>query len=221
GNFTRDDVLRIILEQLAASRQLVSKLYRWLISETEQPGDALIEPLAESFAKDYDVSKLVETMLRSNLFFSSAAYRRRIKCPSEFAVGIVKALEGTVSTTQLANDLTDLGQNLYNPPTAKGWAGGRHWIDSAAMVARHNLASVLLRGSGPYGDKLNPWAVAQKHGCSTPDSARRFLFDLFLQGDLGSGTYSRLIESDKDGDLDERIRSFAHEAVTLAEFHLA
>ncbi len=221
GNFARDDVLRIILEQPAVSRRLVCKLYRWLISETEQPGDALIEPLAESFAKDYDVQKLVETMLRSNLFFSAAAYRRRIKCPTEFAIGIAKALEGTVSTTQLAKDLAALGENLYDPPTVNGWAGGRHWIDSAAIVGRHNLAWALLRGSDPYGKRLNPWAVAREHGCSTHESARRFLLDLFLQGDVDPGVYDKLTQTDQDGDLEERMRRFANEAVALAEFHLA
>ena len=223
GNFTRDDVTRIILEQPATSRRLVRKLYRWLISETEQPDEALISPPAESFAKDYDVLKLVETMLRSNLFFSAAAYRRRIKSPAEFSIGIVKALEETVSTTQLANDLADLGQNLYNPPTVKGWAGGQHWINSTVIVARQNLASALLRGSGPYGNKLNPWAVAQRHGCATPESARRFLLDLFLQGSIDPDVYDALSKTRRrqDDDLGGRTRYLAYLIVTLPEFHLA
>jgi uncharacterized protein (DUF1800 family) len=223
GNFTRDDVTRIILEQPATSRRLVRMLYRWLISETEQPDEALISPLAESFAKDYDVQKLVETMLRSNLFFSAAAYRRRIKSPAEFAIGIVKALEGTVSTIQLANDLADLGQNLYNPPTVKGWAGGQHWINSTAIVARQNLASALLRGSGPYGNKLNPWAVAQRHGRETPEDARRFLLDLFLQDSIDPDIYDAMSKTirEQDNDLGKRTRSLAYAIVTLPEFHLA
>ena len=223
GNLTRDDVLQIILEQPATSRRLVRKLYHWLISETEQPDEALISPLAESFAKDYDVLKLVEMMLRSNLFFSAVAYRRRIKSPAEFAIGIVKALEVTISTTQLANDLADLGQNLYNPPTVKGWAGGQHWINSTAIVARQNLASALLQGSGPYGNKLNPWAVAQKHGCETSESAWRFLLDLFLQGNIDIDACDALPKTPRrqDDDLGGRTRSLAYAIVTLPEFHLA
>jgi len=193
GSFNSDDVLRIVLKQPATSQMLVRKLYRWLISETEQPNAAMITPLAESFAKDYDILKLTETMLRSNLFFSRAAYRRRIKCPAEFAMGIVKALEAVVSTTQLAQDLAGLGQNLYNPPTVNGWTGGQHWIDSTTLVGRHNLALALLRGSGPYADKLNPWIVANKHGCSTLKSAIQFLLDLFLQSDLAPDVYDNIL----------------------------
>jgi len=227
GNFTGDDVVRIVLEQPATPQRLVRKLYRWLICETEEPDAMLIAPLAQSFAKDYDVLGLVETMLRSNLFFSPVAYRRRIKCPVEFALGIVKGLEGVVSTTQLAQDLADLGQNLYNPPTEKGWTGGRHWINSATLVGRHNLALALLRGSGPYGNKLNPWAVAKKHGRSTPESATRFLLDLFLQGDLEPDVYDRVLKTTQDpagvgsSDLKGMVRRFAHTVVTLPEFHLA
>ena len=227
GNFTSDDVVRIVLEQPATARTLVRKLYRWLICETAEPDPKLIAPLAQSFAKDYDVLKLVETMLRSNLFFSRVAYRRRIKCPVEFALGIVKGLEGVVSTTQLGQDLADLGQNLYHPPTVKGWTGGRHWINSATLVRRHNLAMALLRGSGPYANKLNPWAVAKKHGCSTPESAARFLLDLFLQGDLGPDVRDALLKKIQtpaaaDGDDPAgTLRRFAHEIVTLPEFHLA
>lgn len=223
GNFARDDVTRIILEQPATSRRLVRKLYGWLISETARPDEALISPLAESFAKDYDVLKLVETMLRSNLFFSDAAYRRRIKSPAEFAIGIVRALEGTISTTQLGNGLADLGQDLYNPPTVNGWAGGRRWIDSTAIIARQNLAWALLRGSDPYGKKLDPWAVAQKRGCATFESAQTFLLDLFLQGGLDPDVSEALAKTSEgqDGDLSGRTRYLAHAIVTLAEFHLA
>jgi uncharacterized protein (DUF1800 family) len=223
GNFTRDDVLQIILAQPATSRRLVRKLYSWLISETDQPDETLISPLAESFADDYNVLNLVDKMLRSNLFFSPAAYRRRIKCPAEFAISIVNALEGSISTTQLANDLADLGQNLYDPPTIKGWAGGKHWINSTAMVARRNLAAALLRGSDPYGNKLNPWVVAQKHGYATPESARQFLLDLFLQSDLDSDVYDSLQKpvSGKDDGMEEQTRSLAYAIVSLPEFNLA
>jgi len=223
GNFTSDDVVRILLEQPATLQSIVRKMYRWLVSETEEPDAVLIVPLVESFAKDYDVLRLTETMLRSNLFFSSAAYRRRIKSPVEFALGVVKGLEGVVSTTQLAQDLAEIGQNLYHPPTAKGWAGGRHWINSASIVGRYNLSLALLRGSGPYEKKLNPRTIAKKYGRSKPESAARFLLELFLQDDLASDVREKLFETarTKGDSLDTGLRRFAHAVVTLPEFNLA
>jgi uncharacterized protein (DUF1800 family) len=227
GNFNSDDVVRILLEQTATSERLVRKLYSWLICETEQPDTNLIAPLIESFTKDYNVLRLVEAMLRSNLFFSTAAYRRRIKCPAEFALGIIKGLEGIVSTTQLARDLANLGQNLYYPPTVKGWAGGQHWITSATMIGRYNLASALLSNTGPYENKLNPSVVAQKHGFSTLETAEQFLLDLFLQGNFETDVYDTLLKTAKEGidnesnNTESRIRRFAHAVITLPEFQLA
>jgi hypothetical protein len=227
GNFTGDDVVRIVLQQPATSQMLVRKLYHLLICEIEEPNAAMISPLAETFAKDYDIMKLTETMLRSNLFFSQAAYRRRIKSPIEFALGIVKALEGIVSTTQLAQDLAGLGQNLYNPPTANGWAGGRNWIDSATLTGRSNLALALLKGSESYGDKLNPRALANRHGCSTLKSAAKLLLDIFLQSDLDHNvneTILKTLQSPSESSSDDEeatLRRFTHAVVTLPAFQLA
>lgn len=227
GEFSADDVIRIVLEQPATARMLARKLYRWLISETDEPAEALIAPLAESFAQDYSVSRLVETMLRSNAFFSELAYRQRIKGPVEFSVGIAKALEGIVSTTHLAQDIADLGQDLCHSPTVEGWPGGRYWINTATVVRRCNLSLALLRGEEPYGDVLDPWAVAQRHGSTTTESAAQFLIDLFLQGDLDPGVRKALLSDvpafAQNGNDTPRsvLRGVAHAVTTLPEFHLA
>ncbi|MHC4520943.1 MAG: DUF1800 domain-containing protein, partial [Planctomycetota bacterium] len=194
GNFAGEDVIKIVLEQATTPRTLVRKLYRWLISEQDQPSEALLAPLAESLAQNYKISSVVETMLRSNLFFSPQSYRARVKCPVEFAVGTVNALEAMIPTTQLAEDLAELGQNLYHPPTVKGWAGGPHWINTTALTQRHNLALALLQGEDPYGNRLDPWAIARKHQYSTPESAAQFLLQLFVQDDLDPGVREALLQ---------------------------
>ena len=226
GNFTADDVVQIVLEQPATAETIARRLYRWLISETHEPGAALIAPLARPFARDYNVPRLVETTLRSNLFFSQASYRQRVKCPVEFAVGIVRALEGMVSTTQLMQDVAGLGQDLCRPPTVKGWAGGRYWIDPATMVGRHNLAGALLQAGKPYEGRLDPWAVAQKHGQATPESAGRFLLELFVQGDMEPDVRDSLLQSVRAGASGDAapgtaLRRLAYALVTLPEYHLA
>ena len=89
GKWTGADIVRICLDQPAASPFIVGKLYRFLISETTPPTPELIAPLAERFRKsNYDFGDLVQTMLRSNLFFSPDAYRTQVKSPVDFALGI-------------------------------------------------------------------------------------------------------------------------------------
>ena len=55
----------------------------------------------------------------SNLFFSPLVYRTRIKAPVDFALGIVRSLEGRVGTSALAVALEELGQNVFFPPSVK------------------------------------------------------------------------------------------------------
>ncbi len=224
GNFTSKDAIQTVLRQPAASRFVIRKLYRWFISEIEYPPDPLMAPLEESFAKDYDIEKLVSTMLRSNIFFSQTAYRKRIKSPVEFALGIIQGMEANVSTTKLGQDLAALGQNLYHPPTIKGWPGGRHWINSATLLSRCNLANALLSDKSLYGGKLSPLAIAKKHGFSKPDSTCKFLLDLYLQGDLDSEARESLLkrvpQSTEANDYSLELNQYAQQIFSLPEYQL-
>jgi len=225
GNWSGEDAVRIALQHPATAPRLVRKLYRWFISEADEPGEALIAPLAQLLAKDGDIGKLVETMLRSNLFFSPIAYRRRIKSPVEFALSIVRPFETLVPTAPLGHALNRLGQDLCEPPTLDGWEGGQTWITSATLLERHNLAVALLGGGEPFGDKLDPSALAEKHGHHSAESAGRFFVDLFLQGDLEDAVREKLLKGAGTRPASPpsaaRYRQMAQAIVTLPEFQLA
>jgi uncharacterized protein (DUF1800 family) len=227
GEFADRDVLRIVLDQPAVARRLVRKLDRWLIAETDPPDDALLEPLAASFRRDYDVQQLVKTMLRSNRFASAASYRRRIKSPVEFAVGLARSLEALIPTAPLANDLAELGQNLLHPPTVRGWAGGSYWINPATMAGRSQLAKSLFATSGSYGDGLEPAEVARKHGQNSPEECRQFLVDLFLQGDVAPPVLAvidretPLSAGDSESISSSRLRELAVRLATLPDYQLS
>ena len=221
GNWTEVDVVRLAAAHPATSRHLARRVYRWFVSEADEPADALLAPLADAFSRDGDLGRLVETVLRSNLFFSDAAYRRRIKSPVEFALGLIVGLEGLVPTSRLASDLAALGQNLAEPPTSAGWEGGTAWINPATLVGRANLASVAaLRGrvvrrrSRPAEGGRRPTAM------DAPATAGRWLIDLLIQGDLPAPVERLLLESAPKGQGDA-LRRLAHMIVTLPEFQLA
>jgi uncharacterized protein (DUF1800 family) len=224
GDFGAEDVVRIALGHPAAPRLLARKLYRWLVSETSEPGDALIAPLAASLGKDYNVARAVETILRSNLFFSAAAYRRRIKGPVEYALGIVRPLEGLVPTELLGSQLAGLGQDVFEPPTTQGWPGGRHWINQATLLGRAALARELLAAGGPYDGRLDPATLAARHGQTAPPDAAKMFLDLFLQGDVPDAVRTKLlteVPQSTGGEMAAWLRRFVRELVMLPEFQLA
>jgi uncharacterized protein (DUF1800 family) len=224
GAFDAPGVARVLAARPATARFLVKKLYRWFVSETEEPSDALLKPLTEAFAKDQNVGGLVGTILRSNQFYSTAAYRQRIKSPLEFAVGLIRSLEGLVDTLRLGQDIADLGQSLYDPPTVHGWPDGPAWANPALLVGRHNVAAALLSETGPYAGRLNPAAVAAKHGAKDLAGQATLLLDLFLQSDVPESVRESLLAGVRQPPAAEaarRARQFAHRLATLPEYHLA
>lgn len=225
GNWTGQDVVRIVIQEPATARRLVRKLYRWFVSEADEPAEALLAPLIESFARDQDAGKLASTILRSNLFFSPLAYRRRVKSPIEFAVGLARALEALVPTTPLGHDLAALGQDVCQPPTIQGWEGGRAWINATTLLGRSNLAASMLSSAEPYGNKLDPQAVARKHGHDSLDAAGPFLLDLLVQGDLDAQRRAALLQPPAGIQAEpargQWLRQLVRTIATLPEFQLA
>jgi hypothetical protein len=123
---------------------------------------------------------------------------------------------------RLANELAALGENLYYPPTASGWAAGPYWINPATIVGRSNLAWALVGGAQPYGKKLNPMTVAKSHGHADAVAAGRLLVDLLLQGDVPADVLEMVRrEASGDGSAETRLRKLTHRLVTLPEFQLA
>jgi len=219
GKFGFDDAVKIAVNNPKTARNIAARLYRFFISETDEPTEAILAPLAESFARDLDIKRLVETILRSERFFSDAVIGRRIKRPVEYAVGIIRGLEANVSAAKLAEDLAAMGENLYHPPTPNGWLGGRSWINTATMIARSNLAKSLLSDSGPYGGKCDPAALTKRHGHTDIKSAARFLASLFFAP--GQTIEESLKLLPVIGGLSDRLRTFAYRLMTRPEFQLA
>jgi uncharacterized protein (DUF1800 family) len=141
------------------ARHIARRAWRWFVSETAEPDDRVLEPLAASYARDLDFGRLAGTMLRSNLFFSDAAIGQKVKSPVDFAFGIVKATGISPAPAMLHRGLSSLGQRLLEPPTRDGWAGGRRWLNEFTTVARANFAQALLAAAQPEGDASHWWQL--------------------------------------------------------------
>ncbi|HEY7153583.1 MAG TPA: DUF1800 domain-containing protein, partial [Gemmataceae bacterium] len=158
GDWDGGDVVRIVLEQPSAARFLVRKLYRFLISESASPPDALLEPLCTSFRKsNYDIADLVKTMLSSRHFYSEHAFGKRIKNPVEYVLGAVRAVYRRYDEKEadyrplpqrmLVHWVDAMGQPLFAPPNVKGWRGAKAWLNTATVLERANFATALAMGT--------------------------------------------------------------------------
>jgi uncharacterized protein (DUF1800 family) len=242
GRWRPDDIVRICLEQESAPYFIVKKLFKFLISDTLQPSPELMEPLAREFRRsDLDFGALVERMLRSNLFFSAQAYRSKIKAPVDYALGVVRALDGHrvvagrggVGTVELAQALEGLGQRLFYPPSVAGWEGGRAWLNGQTLLFRNNLALALTSTTdGRFGRRLDPATLLERHAARTGEAKVDFLLRVFLQGDVRAAARDRLLafanQSEgaypvywtADDAANHRTRSLCHLVLCLPEFQL-
>jgi uncharacterized protein (DUF1800 family) len=235
GKFNGSDIVHICLGQPSAPTFIAGKLYRFLVSESMPATPELLEPLAAQFrASDYNFGSLVETVLRSNLFFAPESYRARIKSPVDFVLGIVRPLEGRIGTTALGQAVEELGQSLFYPPSVKGWDGGAAWLNGHTLLFRQNLALALTSTEdGRFGRRTDPAVLVRKHGATTDSEVVSFLLRLFLQGDVPAESRAQLLRymeqtrrqsfpvywTAQDA-ADHRIRALCHLVLTLPEFQL-
>jgi uncharacterized protein (DUF1800 family) len=241
GAWDGGDVVRIVLEQPAAARFLVRKLYHFFISENLDPPDALLEPLCERFRKsDYDIAALVRTMLASRHFYSGHAFRQRIKSPVEFVLGGVQAVYRRYREDEadyrplpqqvLVRWLTAMGQTLFAPPNVKGWPGGRAWLNTSTVLERDNFAAALAMGTlwtnqtPPLA--FDPARLLQEEKLNRPEDVVRALLDLYVPGSIRPEARAKLTAFVAEGnpagpELDHRVRETVHAIMTMAEYQLA
>jgi uncharacterized protein (DUF1800 family) len=244
GEWDGDDVLKILLEQPACAKFLVRKLYQFFVNENVAPPDALLAPLTDAFRKsDYDIAVPVRTILRSKHFFSAYAYRQKVKWPVEYAVGVARmvgvGLTGriTVNPYALLGVLELMGQQLYAPPNVKGWEGGRAWLNTATVLARHNFAHSLVNGMGDlneYARRFNlqtffpavdPVAFLRRLEITEPTAVVDHYADLLLPGDCRPAVKAKLAAHIADGGKDpqvfaQRCRDAVFVLLTLPEYQL-
>jgi uncharacterized protein (DUF1800 family) len=208
GPWKTPDILRIILEHPATAEHLCRRLYGWFIDESSEPDDELIRPLATEYrASNYSTQHVVGFMLRSKLFFSRAVYRARIKSPVEFCVGLIRQLEPARSSNLLRLTSTSCerqGQKLFDPPSVKGWNGGRAWLNSNTTLMRLNWTAELLAGNRQAAlPKYDVEAFAKTHSIDAAGAAEMFsalLVDSNL-GDTARQQIGLLVESGTSADL--------------------
>ncbi len=162
GRLDGDRLADLLLDQPATSQRLARRLCRELLGEGVADDGAVAE-LAERLRGDHlHIGRAVETILRSELFFSTRNLHARVTGPVEFAVATVRALEQfnpPPSTLLLAEWTGRIGQALFFPPNVGGWPGGRSWLSGRTVIARANFAAALVEG------RLNAGSIAGARTC--------------------------------------------------------
>jgi uncharacterized protein (DUF1800 family) len=167
GNWTGDDLLRLLLEHPATSQRLAWRLCQQFLGEkvSARASALLAEGLREH---QLDLGWGVKTILHSRAFFAAENMNTRIPGPVDFVVGAGRVLEAFTdppSTLLLADWAARLGQDLFYPPNVGGWPGGTRWISTRTLIGRANFAAALVEGRLSRRQKpVDALGLAQRQG---------------------------------------------------------
>ncbi|HEV3157430.1 MAG TPA: DUF1800 domain-containing protein [Candidatus Baltobacteraceae bacterium] len=227
GAFGGTDIVSIIFEQPAAARWFAAKLLNFFVYNDPEP--ALIDVVAELIGRnDFNLQPVMSTLLRSQVFYSSRAYRALVKSPVEYVVGICTLYGIGKVEPRTLSALGQMGQALFHPPNVKGWGDGTYWLNSQSLLARENFANAVVMSQDAFSDAS--WLGATRS--DDPARLAQVLVDRILQGDVSPATLVRL-RSYLDGsdvsvngmlsgeNFEQRVRSGAYLTMVLPAYQLA
>jgi len=169
GAFGLQDVVAIIVSQPVHQRFIARALLEFFVYSDPEP--ELIEGVARTYALGgYDIAKTMGTILRSNVFYSTRAYRAIPKSPIEFTIGLLRYAGTAQIPPNLGYALRRMGQEPLAPPSVKGWDGGPAWINTNTLLARFNYVNALAAQAPPKADAPNiqPDAIVAQAGFDAP-----------------------------------------------------
>lgn len=201
GDFDGDDFVRIILSRRVCSEFLALKLYRFFVNDAPDVPTPEQRPFLKTLAKkirsgEYEVKPVLKALFKSRHFYAEANRCAVVKSPVQLTVQTIRSLQTPVrdlTTLAAANEL--MGQSIFEPPSVKGWDGGRGWINTSTFFIRQNLAIYLLTGKRPdiydwqlSGTRYDPSILlasldSDARGRVDPDEALPYLCR-FMLGDI-------------------------------------
>jgi len=213
GHFDGGEVVELCLKHQACPRFLAFKLLRQFV--IQQPHPEQTEALAARIRHhDFAWSPVLRELLTSRLFFANEHRNSLIKSPIELVLGALRTLDAKPQLQNVAKLCAELGQSPFEPPTVKGWDGGRLWISSTTLIQRANFATTLLR-------------TPQLGGLTMPttregDEVTEFS-ELLLARDLSTESKIALqsIRQSQGGDSEQRQRGVLQFLMQMPEFQLA
>jgi len=229
GKFGAEDAVDIICSQPRCAEFLATKL--WEFYAYPQPEPELVESLAAHYRKNsLHTGELLHMIFTRPEFYSPRAVAKQIKSPVQWMVQAARETGRQLLPPGLALPLSaELGQNLFMPPSVKGWDGGTSWINSATLIRRSNTALLFTVAAPPLPVEAESMDAAAWDRVAPRDTrvdaaalAGR-LEKVFLAAPPGPATRKRLEDALEQGDFpcsDDTVREASVVLLGCPEYNL-
>ena len=151
-----EQLLDLVARHPATARHIATKLVRRFVSD--EPPEEIVDRAAAVFTRtDGDIREVVRTIITSPEFFSSKAFRSKVKTPFEVVESALRALDAAPDPSpRTARVVEQLGQPIYGRQTPDGWPDiASEWMGTGAILDRINFGLAVganrLPGASPTG----------------------------------------------------------------------
>jgi uncharacterized protein (DUF1800 family) len=161
GDFTGDDVVRILLDHPNTPRLICTKLWEWFAYP--KPEAEIVDKLASTFVqKGYEIKPVLREIASHPAFWSDKCVGKKVKSPVDYTVGLARQFGAVAHMQNRAVDQTDPFRPIHNqarqlsravnqqvrrqglellyPPSVEGWHWNEEWIGPEGMLYRIDLA---------------------------------------------------------------------------------
>lgn len=227
GNWGGDDLVDMILKQPATARFVSMRLFKFFVHD--EPSAETIDKLAGAMRLcRYELAPVLRNLFLSEEFYSPTAMSAHIKSPVELMIGTLRTVGATeVNYASVDSELQRMGQTLFEPPSVKGWDGGRDWINASRLLIRYNAVSALV----DQGAIDLAGALCAKKVCQ-PEAVVDFLAKGFLTLPLAESKRAELVKflgtlppsedwPKQKGALNARLRAVLAALLSTPEYQLS
>lgn len=154
-----------ILQQPASPKFVTGRFWERFGMPGPIPPDVSAR-LVAAYGPNRDVTALLRALFLDPVFRGPQARHALVKQPTEYVVGVLRALKIEISTSAddkdkdvqaLRTALNGLGQTPFYPPNVGGWPEGTAWLTTAAAQTRFAFAEwAVARGDLSQVENSSP-----------------------------------------------------------------
>jgi uncharacterized protein (DUF1800 family) len=189
------DLINAVARHPATGPRLARKLYGFFVSEVGDPDETLINELSRIYySSNFEMKPVVEHLLLSRAFTDGSNRYTRYSWPAEFVARAIKEIGWTgFSANDALTPMSNMGQQLFEPPDVAGWDLGRGWFSSGAMLTRMNFAAQLATNQ-----KFNLREIV-RGAKQSPEAIVSLMLDRLTAPSMARDAYQALIDYARAG----------------------
>jgi uncharacterized protein (DUF1800 family) len=163
GRYDWRGVLHAVTAHRAHAPFIVGKLWSYFITV---PLDARTKKsLVTTYRRSgHRIKPVVDKILRHPALYADLDRPDMVKAPVVFLVGALRSAGTGITRDSWTWLLSEMGQQLFSPPSVAGWDWGAAWLSTNTIRARFGAITYLMADNGPIAVADNSTPVSLPPG---------------------------------------------------------